>query len=215
MSADEDLGYVYLPFSTSSNVYYGGHRHGDNLFGETLVCLDARTGRRIWHYQIVRHGLWDYDLPAAPNLIDVTVSGQRVKAVAQVTKQGFVFVFDRVTGAPLWPIEDRPVPPSRVSGEKAATTQPFPTKPAAFEIQGVREEDLIDFTPGAAPRSPRDRSPVRSRAPLHAAERDRYPPDAGRLGRSELVGGRLGPRDRDVLCHDDSPAHRDQARAVS
>ena len=147
MSADEDLGYVYLPFSTSSNVYYGGHRHGDNLFGETLVCLDARTGRRIWHYQIVRHGLWDYDLPAAPNLIDVTVSGQRVKAVAQATKQGFVFVFDRVTGTPLWPIEDRPVPQSRVSGEKTATTQPFPTKPAAFEIQGVREEDLIDFTP--------------------------------------------------------------------
>jgi quinoprotein glucose dehydrogenase len=147
MSADEDLGYVYLPFSTSSNVYYGGQRPGDNLFAETLVCLDARSGRRIWHFQIVRHGLWDYDLPAAPNLIDVTVDGRRVKAVAQVTKQGFVFVFDRVTGAPLWPIEDRPVPQSRVGGEKTAATQPFPTKPAAFEIQGVREEDLIDFTP--------------------------------------------------------------------
>src|SRR5262245_1716688 len=147
MSADEDLGYVYLPLSAASNVYYGGQRPGDNLFSETLVCLDARTGRRIWHFQIVRHGLWDYDLPAAPNLIDVTVDGRRVKAVAQVTKQGFAFVFDRVTGTPLWPIEDRPVPQSRVGGEKTAATQPFPTKPAAFAIQGVREEDLIDFTP--------------------------------------------------------------------
>src|SRR4030095_11918710 len=131
MSADEDLGYVYLPFSSASNVYYGGDRHGDNLFAETLVCLEARTGRLIWHFQIVRHGLWDYDLPAAPNLIDVTVSGRRVKAVAQVTKQGFVFVFDRATGTPLWPIEDRSVQASRVSGEKRAAVQPFPTNPPA------------------------------------------------------------------------------------
>jgi quinoprotein glucose dehydrogenase len=147
LSADEELGYVYVPFGTSANDYYGGHRHGDNLFGEALVCLDARTGKRIWHYQVVRHGLWDYDLPAAPNLIDVTVDGRRVKAVAQVTKQGFAFVFDRVTGKPLWPIEDRPAPPSRMPGEKSAATQPFPTKPAPFEIQGVREADLIDLTP--------------------------------------------------------------------
>jgi quinoprotein glucose dehydrogenase len=147
LSADEELGYVYVPFGTSANDYYGGHRHGDNLFGEALVCLDARTGKRIWHYQVVRHGLWDYDLPAAPNLIDVTVDGRRVKAVAQVTKQGFAFVFDRVTGKPLWPIEDRPAPPSRIPGEKSAATQPFPTKPAPFEIQGVREADLIDLTP--------------------------------------------------------------------
>jgi quinoprotein glucose dehydrogenase len=111
------------------------------------VCLEAATGRRIWHYQIVRHGLWDYDLPAAPNLIDVVVDGQRVRAVAQVTKQGFTFVFDRVTGKPLWPIEDRPAPPSSVPGEKTAATQPFPTKPAPFEIQGVSEENLIDLTP--------------------------------------------------------------------
>ncbi|MGH7894350.1 MAG: pyrroloquinoline quinone-dependent dehydrogenase, partial [Candidatus Binatia bacterium] len=148
MSGDEELGYVYLPFGTPANDYYGGHRHGDNLFGETLVCLEARTGKRVWHYQFVRHGLWDYDLPAAPNLLDVTVDDQRVKAVAQVTKQGFAFVFDRVTGKPLWPIEDRPVPSSRVPGEKSAATQPFPTKPAPFEIQGVREEDLNDLTPG-------------------------------------------------------------------
>jgi quinoprotein glucose dehydrogenase len=147
MSADEELGYVYLPFSTPANDFYGGHRHGDNLFGESLVCVDARTGRRIWHYQIVRHGLWDYDLPAAPVLLDVTQDGRRIKAVAQATKQGFVFVFDRVTGAPLWPIEQRPVPQSTVPGERSAATQPFPTKPAAIEVQGVREADLIDLTP--------------------------------------------------------------------
>jgi quinoprotein glucose dehydrogenase len=147
MSADEELGYVYLPFSTPSNDYYGGARHGDNLFGESLVCLDATTGRRVWHYQVVRHGLWDYDLPAAPNLVDVTVGGRRVKAVAQVTKQAFVFVFDRVTGRPLWPIEDRPVPQSTVPGEKTAATQPFPTRPAPVDLQGVRPEDVIDFTP--------------------------------------------------------------------
>jgi len=147
MSGDEDLGYVSLPFSTPANDYYGGHRHGDNLFAESLVCVDARTGRRIWHYQIVRHGLWDYDLPAAPVLFDVVRDGKTIKAVAQPTKQGFLFAFDRVSGAPLWPIEDRPVPQSAVPGEKSAATQPFPTKPAAFEIQGVREEDLVDFTP--------------------------------------------------------------------
>ena len=147
LSADEELGYVYLPFSPPANDYYGGHRHGDNLFSDSLVCLDVRTGKRVWHYQITRHDIWDYDLPAAANLIDVTVNGQRVKAVAQVTKQGFVFVFDRVTGKPLWPIEDRPVPQSSVAGEKTATTQPYPTRPAPVEIQGVRDEDLIDLTP--------------------------------------------------------------------
>jgi quinoprotein glucose dehydrogenase len=146
MSADEELGYVYLPFSPPANDYYGGHRHGDNLFSDALVCLDARTGQRIWHYQITRHDIWDYDLPAAPNLIDVTIDGQRIKAVAQVTKQGFVFVFDRVSGRPVWPIEDRPVPASSVPGEKSAVTQPFPTKPVPVELQGVREEDLLALT---------------------------------------------------------------------
>jgi quinoprotein glucose dehydrogenase len=147
MSADEDLGYVYLPFSTPANDYYGGNRPGDNLYAESLVCLDAATGRRVWHYQIVRHGVWDYDLPAAPNLADLVVNGRRVRAVAQVTKQGFVFVFDRVNGRPLWPIEDRPVPQSKVPGEKTAATQPFPTRPAPVDRQGVRSEEVIDFTP--------------------------------------------------------------------
>jgi quinoprotein glucose dehydrogenase len=103
-SADEELGYVYLPYNTAAPDYYGGHRPGDGLFGESLVCLDAETGKRVWHYQFVKHGLWDYDLPAAPNLIDVTMGGQKIRAVAQVTKHGFLFAFDRVSGKPLWPI---------------------------------------------------------------------------------------------------------------
>jgi quinoprotein glucose dehydrogenase len=147
MSCDEELGYVYLPFSTPTNDYYGGHRPGDNLFGESLVALNAETGKRVWHAQLVHHGLWDYDLPAAPNLVEITVAGEQRKAVAQVTKQGFSFVFDRVTGEPIWPIDERPVPQSTVPGEKSSRTQPFPSRPAPFERQGLTENDLIDFTP--------------------------------------------------------------------
>jgi glucose dehydrogenase len=147
MSADEELGYVYLPVSTPTNDYYGGHRPGDGLYGDSLVCLDAATGKNVWHYQLVHHGLWDYDTPAAPSLIDITVDGKPVKAVAQVTKQAFVYVFDRVTGQPVWPIEERQVPASSVPGERASKTQPFPTKPAPIDIQGVREDDLIDLSP--------------------------------------------------------------------
>jgi quinoprotein glucose dehydrogenase len=147
MSADEELGYVYLPTNTTAPDFYGGHRPGDNLFAESLLCLDVTTGRRVWHFQTVHHGLWDYDNPAAPNLLDVTVNGKRVKAVAQVTKQGFVYAFDRVTGQPLWPINERPVPPSDVPGERASPTQPVPSKPAPFEYQGMTAEDLVDFTP--------------------------------------------------------------------
>jgi quinoprotein glucose dehydrogenase len=147
MSADDELGYVYLPFGTPTSDYYGGHRPGDNLFGECLVCLDAKTGERIWHFQAVHHGIWDYDFPSAPNLIDITVAGTKIKAVAQVSKQGFTYVFDRVTGKPVWPIEERPVAASVVPDEKTSSTQPFPTKPPAFERQGVSVDDLIDFTP--------------------------------------------------------------------
>ena len=147
MSADEELGYVYLPTGTPMSDYYGGHRLGDNLFAESLVCVNVETGERVWHFQFVHHGLWDYDTPAAPNLVDLTVDGRPVKAVAQVTKQGFTYVLDRVTGEPVWPIEERPVPPSDVPGERAAPTQPFPTRPAAFERQGVTSDDLITFTP--------------------------------------------------------------------
>lgn len=147
MSADEELGYVYLPIGTPSNDWYGGHRPGDNLFAESLVCLDAETGERVWHFQAVHHGLWDYDLPCAPTLVDIEVDGRPIRAVAQVSKQGFTYVFDRVTGEPVWPIEERPVPQSSVPGEQTSPTQPFPTKPPAFERQGFSEDDVIDFTP--------------------------------------------------------------------
>ncbi len=147
LSADEELGYVYLPFSAPDNEYYGGRRPGDNLYGESLVCLDAQTGKRVWHFQMVHHSLWDYDLPAAPNLVDVRIDGETFKSVAQVTKQGFCFVFDRVTGRPRYPIEERQVPKSVVPGEVSSRTQPFPSKPAPFDRQGVSVDDLIDFTP--------------------------------------------------------------------
>jgi quinoprotein glucose dehydrogenase len=147
MSADEALGYVYLPFSTPADDHYGVHRPGDGLFGDSLVCLDARTGKCVWHFQMAHHGLWDYDLPSAPNLIDIRLDGKPVKAVVQVSKQGFCYVFERVTGKPIWPIEERPVPQSTVPGERTSPTQPFPTKPAPFDRQGVTENDVIDFTP--------------------------------------------------------------------
>jgi quinoprotein glucose dehydrogenase len=147
ISADEELGYVYLPIGTPTNDWYGGERLGDNLFADSLVCLEAKTGKRVWHFQIVHHGLWDYDVPAAPNLVDITVSGKKIKAVAQVTKQGMLFVFDRVTGKPVWPIEEREVPQSKIPGERTSKTQPFPTRPLPYEHQGIKEDDLIDFTP--------------------------------------------------------------------
>jgi quinoprotein glucose dehydrogenase len=148
MTADPELGYLYLPIGTPTSDYYGGHRHGANLFAESLLCLDADTGERVWHFQAVHHGIWDYDFPCAPNLIDITVNGKKIKAVAAVSKQGFTYVFDRVTGEPVWPIEERPVNTNTtVPGEKLYPTQPFPTKPPAFERQGISEDDLIDFTP--------------------------------------------------------------------
>ena len=147
MSADEELGYVYLPTGTGTGDYYGGDRLGDNLFAESLVCVDVETGRRVWHFQMVHHGMWDYDNPCAPNLVDITVDGRRIKAVAQVTKQGFCYVFDRETGEPIWPIEERGVPAATMPGEVASATQPHPTRPAPFEPQGLTLDDLIDFTP--------------------------------------------------------------------
>jgi quinoprotein glucose dehydrogenase len=147
MSGDEELGYVYLPFGTPTDDFYGGHRPGNNLFAETLVALDAKTGKRVWHFQAVHHGIWDYDFPAAPILVDINVNGKPVRAVAQVSKQGFTYVFDRRTGTPVWPIEERPVPQSTAPGERTSPTQPFPTRPPAYERQGVTESDLIDFTP--------------------------------------------------------------------
>jgi len=147
ITVDEELGYIYLPFGTPTNDYYGGHRPGANLFAESLVCLDARTGQRVWHFQAVHHGLWDYDFPAAPILVDITVDGREIEAVAQVSKQGFVYVFDRRTGTPVWPIEERAVPQSTAPGERSAATQPFPTRPPPFERQSMTDADVIDFTP--------------------------------------------------------------------
>ena len=147
MSADEELGHVYLPTNTTAPDFYGAHRLGDNLFAESVVALDVTTGKRVWHFQTVHHGLWDYDNPAAPNLLDITVEGRRIKALAQITKQGYVYTFDRVTGKPVWPIEEKPAPPSDVPGEKASPTQPVPSKPAPFEYQGSDPRDLVDFTP--------------------------------------------------------------------
>lgn len=183
MSADPELGYVYLPTNTTAPDFYGGHRPGDNLYAESLLCLDIKTGRRVWSFQTVHHGLWDYDNPAAPNLLDVTVNGQRVKAVAQITKQGFVYAFNRVTGAPLWPIEERPVPASDVPGERASATQPFPTRPAPFEYQGVGIDDLADFTPAIRQQAIAAITPFRS-GPLFT------PPSLqGTIVRPGSVGG--------------------------
>lgn len=146
-SADEELGYVYLPIGCPTNDWYGGHRKGDNLFGSSIVCLKAETGERVWHFQMVHHDLWDYDNPAAPVLCDITVDGKAIKAVAQITKQSFTYVFDRVTGEPVWPIVEKPVPQTDVPGEKTSPTQPHPTKPLPYDTQGVSEDNIIDLTP--------------------------------------------------------------------
>jgi quinoprotein glucose dehydrogenase len=147
MSADDDLGYVYLPTTSMTNDMYGGQRLGDTLYATSIVCVEAATGKRVWHYQTVHHDLFDYDNPAAPILVDITVDGTPIKAVAQITKQSFTYVLNRVTGEPVWPIEERPVPASTVPGEQASPTQPFPTRPPPFDRQGITADDLIDFTP--------------------------------------------------------------------
>jgi len=147
LSADEELGYVYIPVEMPTGDFYGGTRTGDNLYSDSLVCLEARTGKMIWYHQLVHHDIWDWDIATAPLLIDITVDGRKIKAVAQNTKQAFTFVYDRVTGKEVWPIVERPVPQSDVPGEKTSATQPFPTKPPAFDRQGSSLDDLIDFTP--------------------------------------------------------------------
>jgi len=147
MSADPELGYVYLPTEAPTGDYYGGHRPGDNLYSQSLVCLDASTGERVWHFQTVHHPIWDYDLPAAPVLLDITVDGRRIPAVAQVTKHGYTFVFDRRTGEPVWPIRETPFPASNVPGEITSSTQPIPSLPEPFMPNGVTEDRLNDLTP--------------------------------------------------------------------
>jgi quinoprotein glucose dehydrogenase len=146
-SVDEELGIAYLPIEIPTGDYVGVHRPGDNLFGESLVAVDLETGGLIWYFQLVHHPLWDYDVPAPPILADVTVDGRRMEVVAQPSKQGWVYVFDRATGEPVWPIEERPVEQGTVPGEWYAPTQPFPTRPPPFERQGFELSELLDLTP--------------------------------------------------------------------
>ncbi len=147
MAVDEELGLVFLPTGTPSNDWYGGMRPGNNLFAESIVAVDIETGQRVWHFQAIHHGLWDWDFPTGPNLLDITVDGREIKAIAQVSKQAFTYVLDRATGEPIWPIEERPVPQGNVPGEWYSPTQPFPTKPPPFDRQGISIDDVIDFTP--------------------------------------------------------------------
>jgi len=147
ISVDEELGMVFLPVELPTGDYYGGHRPGNGLFGESVVALDLKTGARKWHYQLVHHGIWDMDIPDAPMLVDITVNGQTVKAVAQPTKQAWLYVFNRQTGQPIWPFEERPVEKGEVPGEWYSPTQPFPTKPPAYDLHGFTRDDIIDFTP--------------------------------------------------------------------
>ncbi len=147
ISVDPDLGMAFIPVELPTGDYYGGHRPGNGLFGETVLAVDLKTGQRKWHYQLVHHGIWDMDIPCAPMLVDITVNGRTVKAVAQPTKQAFLYVLDRITGKPIWPIDERPVEQSTVPGEKTSPTQPFPTKPPAYDLQGFTTDDVVDFTP--------------------------------------------------------------------
>ena len=147
ISIDEELGMVYIPVELPTGDYYGGHRPGNGLFGETIVALDLKTGARKWHYQLVHHGIWDMDIPDAPMLVDITINGQTIRAVAQPTKQAILYVFNRQTGQPIWPFVEKPVEKGNVPGEWYAPTQPFPTKPPAYDHNGFVQDDIIDFTP--------------------------------------------------------------------
>jgi quinoprotein glucose dehydrogenase len=147
ISIDEELGLVYLPVEGGTGDYYGGHRPGDNLFSQSLVAVGLETGERVWHFQMIHHDIWDWDPPAAPILADVVVDGRPRKVVALPTKQAWLYVFDRETGEPIWPIEEQSVGPTNVPGERTSATQPFPTKPPAYDRQGIFMDDLIDLTP--------------------------------------------------------------------
>ena len=186
-TVDEKRGIVFIPFGTARYDFYGANRKGNDLFGNSLVALDARTGKRLWSFQMVHHDLWDYDLPTAPKLLTVKHDGKNVDVVAQPTKFGFLYVFNRVTGEPLWPIEERPVPQSDVPGEFSSPTQPFPTKPPAFARQSFTEKDINPYL------SDEDKAKVQEytrdvpqRGAVHAAEPARHHRDARQQRRSEL-----------------------------
>ncbi|MGD8599909.1 MAG: PQQ-binding-like beta-propeller repeat protein [Gemmatimonadota bacterium] len=181
LSADPDNGIVYVTTDAPTNDYFGGHRPGDNLFGNSIIALDAETGERLWHFQAVHHDVWDRDFPHPPQLMDVTVDGRRIPALVQSSKQGFIYAFNRLTGEPIWPIVERPVPQSKVPTEQTAATQPHPTRPAAYEMQGLTEDDLVDYTPELRQRalerlSRWDYGPSLFVPPLHDAN------DEGKIG---------------------------------
>jgi quinoprotein glucose dehydrogenase len=190
---DQARGLVYLPVSTPSNDNYGGRRLGAGLFADTLVCLDAATGQRKWHYQLVHHGLWDYDMPGPPSLVHITMDGKGIDAVVQLTKQGYAYVFDRVTGKPVWPIKEEPVPDTDVPGEKAWPTQPIPSKPPPLTPQGVSEADAFDLTPELKTRALAELAKMRT-GPLFT------PPSLrgtimrpGTIGGADWAGGAFDP----------------------
>ncbi len=202
VTVDEKRGLVYLPTGNPGNLYFGGARPGDNLFAETLIALDAETGARRWHYQLVHHGLWDYSLPTQAMLMDLMVGGRRIEAVTQLTKHGFVFVFDRVTGQPVWPIEERPVPQSDVPGERSAARQPFPTRPPPVSPQGVTLDDAFDLTPELKAAAQREMQkyrlgPIFTPPSLEGFARPSGPGRHGQLGRRFVRS-----RDGDALCQD-------------
>ena len=180
LSADPERGLVYIPTNSATIDYYGGFRPGDNLFGASLIALDVKTGKRVWHYQMVKHDIWNYDTPTAPILMDVTVNGRKIPGVFQATKQAFVYAFNRYTGEPIWPIEMKPVPASKVPGEKLSPTQPHPTKPKPFEFQGRSEENLIDWTPEIKALALAEAKRTEALAPFFAPPNHRGNPEGAR-----------------------------------
>ena len=206
MSADPELGLVYLPVEMPSSDYNGFNRPGDGLFGESLVALDVRTGQRRWHYQTVHHGLWDFDLPSAPILFDMQQGGRTIKALAQPTKQAFLFVLNRETGEPIWPIEERPVPQSESPFEKTSPTQPFPTRPQPFDRQGFSADVLNDLTPALRAEAERVMAQYHIGPSVHAGG-DR---SSGRPARHAHAAGRCRRRQlarRQLRSRDEPPLH--------
>ena len=205
LSADEELGYVYLPTGTATNDYYGGHRPGDNLFAESIVCVDAKTGKKVWHFQAVHHGLWDYDFPTAPNLLDITVDGKQIKALAQVSKQGFLYAFNRVTGEPIWPIEERPVATDTNFPRRGAFADPaVPDTARPLRVPGRGGRRPGGLHPSNTADGPRGGQGLPARSALHAADACGWHDEgsfvqAAGQRRGQLVGRRGRPGDRHAL----------------
>ena len=201
MAGDDKRGLIYVPVEDATGDYYGGHRPGNNLFASSLVCLDAKTGKRVWHQQLVHHDIWDRDNPTQPILADITVSGKKIEAVVQLTKHAYAFVFDRVTGAPVWPINEVPVEQTDVPGEKTSPTQPVPSKPAPYDRVGVTIDDLIDFTPELRAEAVKQMAKVRlGKSPFTPPSLANAPDGTtgtltvpGALGGTNWEGGALDP----------------------